>query len=175
MSTTTATKAPETITIALTDSRPVRVQKRLWPIIAKASHDRDHNNQELFRRHYLRVRRHAILLPDGADDTMQYYGADKCPTSKAPHPDNQVIITGEYSTSWQGEADHQAGCRCTLDKAAEKIREIGNAIDAPDWLIDECIADLPAIDADTETHAAELLAGFTDAEIAAEYTRRQLA
>ena len=65
------------ITIALTDARPIRVTKALWPLVAKASENRDHNNQELFRRYYIRVRLHGSTSHVNDANEMAYYGADK--------------------------------------------------------------------------------------------------
>lgn len=127
----TKIEAEKVYNITLTEERPVRVKNGLWPVVAKASHDRDHNNQEIFRRHYLRVRQH---------DT----GADL--DRLIPHPDGQCLVYGWYESSYQGEHGAQAGYRCDLADVVETIRTVGEAIDAPQWLIDQCVGDLPTVD-----------------------------
>jgi hypothetical protein len=123
--------AEKVTTVTLTDERPVRVKNGLWPVVATASHDRDHNNQEIFRRHYLRVRQHDT----GADlETLD------------PHEDGRCLVYGWYSSSYQGEAGSQAGYRCQIEDVVETIRKVGERINAPEWLIDQCVADLPAVD-----------------------------
>lgn len=119
------------VTVTLTDERPVRVKNGLWPVMAKASEDRDHNNQELFRRFYLRVRIH---------DTGESLDESN------PHADGQCLVYGWYESSYQGEAGAQAGYRCHIDEAPETIRNVGERIGAPQWLIDDCVADLPAVE-----------------------------
>lgn len=124
-------KADKIVTITLTDERPVKVKNGLWPVMASASHDRDHNNQEIFRRHFLRVRIH---------DT----GADN--ENHNPHADGRCIVYGWYESSYQGESGAQAGYRCKIEDVVETIRKVGERIAAPQWLVDECVADLPAVE-----------------------------
>lgn len=139
------------LTITLTDARPMRVSKILWPLVAKASEDRDHNNQELFRRYYLRVRQHAVKLPDGEPNAMEWYGSkDGAPTTLAPHKDGRVVVYGWYESSHQGESGMEAGYATTLDEAADAIRRVGQAIGAPENLITECCGDLPPVEEDEE-------------------------
>lgn len=123
-------KAEKVVTVTLTDERPVMVKNGLWPVMASATHDRDHNNQEIFRRHYLRVRIH---------DT----GADN--ESHNPHPDNRCLVYGWYESSYQTESGAQAGYRCQIEDVVATIRKVGERIGAPEWLIDGCVADLPAV------------------------------
>jgi len=162
----------DTITITLTDARPMRVKKTLWPIVAKASEDRDHNNQELFRRYYLRVRRHAVRLPDGAESDMAWYGGDKdgAPTL-APHPDGRVVVYGWYESSYQNESGAQAGYICTLDEAPARIREVGEAISAPSHLITECCGDLPPVDESAEI--GDLASALTTEQLQAALASRK--
>lgn len=122
-------KADKIVTITLTDERPVKVTNGKWPVMASASLDRDHRNQEIFRRYYLRVRIH---------DT----GADN--ENHNPHPDGKCLVYGWYETSWQGEHGAQAGYRCDIGNVVTTIRTVGERIGAPQHLIDECVADLPA-------------------------------
>lgn len=154
--------ATDTVAIALSTARPLRVKKGCWPLVTKAKEDTDHNNQELFRRYYLYVRQHARAIPGDAD------------TCLAPHPDNRVVVYGYYSSSWQGESGITAGYVCTLDEAADMLRTVGEEIGADESLIRRAIADLPEIDPDAAGDTEGALAGFTDAEIAAEFTRRNL-
>jgi hypothetical protein len=133
----------DTVKITLTDARPILVKKNNWPLVAKASHDRDHNNQEIFRRHFLRVRLHA---KQGGPGDLKYYGGGKdgAPSLDA-HKDGRCVVYGWYESSYQGESGSQAGYACTLDDVVEKIRRVGEAIGAEEWLIMECISDLPEV------------------------------
>lgn len=141
----------DAIILRLTDARPMRVRRSLWPIVAKASEDRDHNNQELNKRYYLRVRQHARLLTPGEADAMEWYGADREEApSLAPHPDGRVVVVGWSESSWQGEHGASAGHVTTLDEAPAVIRRVGEAIGAPEYLIDECCNDLPPVDETAE-------------------------
>lgn len=124
-------KAEKIVTITLTDERPVKVKNGQWPVMASASNDRDHNNQEIFRRHYLRVRIH---------DT----GTDL--ETHNPHPDGRCLVYGWYESSYQGESGAQAGYRCQIEDVVPTIRQVGERINAPQWLADECVADLPAVE-----------------------------
>ena len=108
----------KTRTITLTGRAPVTIDEAVWPVVARAAKDRDHNNQELFRRYYLTVRKHA---------------------------DGRALVYGTYSTSWQGEEGKRGGYQ--IDKEADvaaTIAEVGELIGAPQSVIDECVADLPA-------------------------------
>lgn len=122
-------------TITLTDERPVTVKTQYWPVIAKASKDRDHNNQDLFRRYYIRVRQH---------DTGAGIVGDE--TTLTAHPDGRCLVYGWHSSSWQGESGSQAGYRCHIDDIVATIRQVGDRIGAPQDMIDDCVADLPATD-----------------------------
>lgn len=129
-------------TITLTDERPVIVRDWSWPVVAKASEDTDHNNQELFRRYYLRVRLHAKSSSD--QEKMQWYGALKeGAPALAPDEDGRCLVYGWYESSHQFESGSQAGYRATMDNVVEIIRKVGERIGAPEHLIDECVADLP--------------------------------
>lgn len=109
------------ITITLTAARPFRITSGLWPVIAKASQDRDHNQQELTRQYHLRVRR---------------------------HEDGRTLVYGWAQSLYQGEHGTRAGFLCTLDEAPAVIRQVGDIIGAPEYLITDCTADLPAVDGD---------------------------
>ena len=160
------------VKITLTDSRPMLLSKAKWPLVARASEDTDHNNQELFRRYYLRVRIHAALAPDGIDG-IEYYGRDtaSAPTL-VPHRDGRVVVYGWYESSWQGENGIKSGYVCALDDAAQHIRQVGEEIGADESLIIECIGGLPPID---ETGNPEPLAALlTDEDLSSEVARRNL-
>ena len=158
------------INITLTDARPMRVSKTAWPLVARASEDRDHNNQELFRRYYLRVRLHAVRTPDG-QDALEYHGADKSDIGLAPHPDGRAIVYGWYESSWQGESGISGGYCCTLDEAADYVRKVGQEIGAEESLIVDCIGDLPPVDGEDEPN--DILEAFTDEQLTAELERRK--
>lgn len=154
------------ITIALTNARPISVTSALWPIVAKGTEDRDHNNQELFRRYYIRVRQHGAKAQEG---TLAYYGGDKDGAlTLRPHRDGRCIVTARYSTSWQGEADKHAAYICTLDEVADKVREAGEEIGAPEDVIWDCLSELPPVE-------IEELEDWTDEELKAELETRKVA
>jgi len=139
-----STTANDKVTITLTDERPARVSKNNWPLVARASEDRDHNNQELFRRYYLRVRLHAVETTDD-ERAIEYHGGKDGPLLAA-HSDKRAVVYGWYESSYQGESGSQSGFRCTLDECAETIRRVGEAIGADESLVMECIGDLPPTD-----------------------------
>jgi len=132
------------VTITLTDERPMRVDKKSWPLVARGDHDRDYNNQEKNRRQYLRVRLHAVETTDAAI-AIDYIGGKDGPML-APHDDMAAVVYGWSESSWQGESNSQSGRRCTLDTCAATIRAVGEAIGADESLMMECIADLPPTD-----------------------------
>jgi len=133
------------ITIPLTNSRPLRVTKALWPLVAKASDDRDHNNQEKFRRAYIRVRIHATPVEKGKG-TLPYYGIDKEGAQEMRiHKDTRCIVQAWTESSWQGEDGSSAAYICTLDEAADTIRAAAEEAGCPQ-LIWDATADLPPID-----------------------------
>jgi hypothetical protein len=134
----------ETITIALTDARPIRVTKALWPLVAKASDDRDHNNQEKFRRAYIRVRIHGARSEKAK---LEYYGGGKEGSlALRLHPDQRCIVQAWTESSYQTEDGAEAAYVCTLDEAAETIRQAGEEAGVGETLIWEACADLPPID-----------------------------
>jgi hypothetical protein len=135
----------EKVTITLTDERPMRVDKKSWPLVAMATEDRDHNNQDLNRRYYLRVRLHAVETTNDAL-AIKYYGEENGP-SLAPHEDMAAVVYGWSESNWQDESGTQSGFRCTLDTCAATIRAVGEAIGADESLVMECIGDLPPTDA----------------------------
>ena len=156
----------ELITIALTDARPIRVTKALWPLVAKASEDRDHNNQELFRRAYIRVRIHGTPVAEGKG-SLEYYGVDKegAPEMRL-HKDQRCIVQAWTESSWQGEDGASAAYVCTLDEAAATIRQAAEEAGCPQ-LIWEATSDLPAIE--------EIEKEPTIEELEAELAARKLA
>lgn len=133
-------QADKKVKVTLTDERPVTVRNGNWPVMASATRDTDHNNQELFRRYYLRVRQHDIgfgSVEDGVD-------------APNPHPDGRCLVYGWYESSYQGESGSQAGYRCDINDVVETIRKVGDRIKAPEYLIDECVADLPEVEEEEE-------------------------
>jgi hypothetical protein len=116
------TSEPKYRTITLTDHAPVRVREDHWPIIASA---RSHDGQvecQANRRWYLTVRQ---------------------------HEDGRTIVYGHYSSAFSNERDLYAGelldATTDGDAIVSAIRSVGGRCGC-DELIDECIADLPAID-----------------------------
>jgi len=122
----TTTTTDKRITIALSNEPPVRIDPRLWPIIARAEwHDGKVECQANHVR-FIRVRRHA----DGR--SIVYGKLDSGP--------------GGVPIGWRGA---HAGYRvqCAADQHdAEVIRAIRRVagVICDDAMADECIADLPA-------------------------------
>ncbi len=156
------------IVIPLTDSRPIRISSALWPVVAKASEDRDHNNQELFRRHYIRVRLHGRRAK--GDGTLPYYGGEK---EGAPslhiHQDQRCIVQAWTESSWQGESGKQAAYVCTLGDVAATIRSAAEEVGIGDDLVFDACADLPPVD------VPEDLREWTVEELEAELAARRAA
>jgi hypothetical protein len=111
-------KQEQYATITLTDHAPVRVKSSVWPIVARATKERDHNNQELFVRHYLRVRQ---------------------------HNDGRAIVYGWMDDSHQGAEGAVAGEMVPKDgDIPAAIRHVAEHCHCEN-LIDRCVADLPAV------------------------------
>lgn len=144
------------------------VKKTNWPLVSKASDDTDHNNQDKNDRYFLRVRCHA---QKGAG--LKYYGGrEEGAASLSPHKDGRCVVYGWSESSWQGESGSQAGYACTLDDAPEKIRQVGEAIGAEEWLVMKCISDLPEVVESDDDTPVNPLAAYSDAELAAELESR---
>jgi hypothetical protein len=112
---------PETLIVTLTDRAPARIVKDVWPVVARADAHDGQVESQANRRWRLKVRQHA---------------------------DGRVLVYGTYDTQWQNEHDRRAGE--LLDAGGDvvtAIRAVAEAIDAPERLAHECIADLPAQDA----------------------------
>jgi hypothetical protein len=107
-------------TITLTDHAPVTVREDAWPIIAQARWWRGEIEHQADRKWWMKVRRHA---------------------------DGRTIVYGGYQTRWQGESDRKAGALLDNDKPTIiTIRIIADDLNAPEELVRELIADLPAVE-----------------------------
>ena len=111
----------ERITIKLTNRRPITIVEDNWPLIARA---KDWDNTYEFqanRTWRIRVRQ---------------------------HEDGRTVVYGVYDTHYQGECNRVAGYLLETDDEAQitrAIRDVGEHIGCEDCMIDECIADLPAV------------------------------
>lgn len=112
----------DTLIITLTDRPPLRVRKSEWPVIARAdAHNGREHESQANRRWTLRVRQHS---------------------------DGRTVVYGTYDSQWQGEHGARAGeLMGARGDVVAAIRRVADAIDAPDRLAQECIADLPPQDA----------------------------
>lgn len=121
-----------TITITLTDRRPVRIAEESWPVLAKAS-DSGHDNKYECQ----------------ANRTWKWFLCVR------QHADGRAIVyaTYSYSTAWQNESDQSAKhgelllAGCTTDDIVAAIHRVADRMPGDDrWsrLADDCIADLPA-------------------------------
>lgn len=132
-------------TISLTDARPIRITPRLWPLVCKASDDRDHNNQDKFRCAYIRVRVHATPVATG-HGSLDYYGQNEVGAPEMRlHKDTRCIVQAWTTSAWQGESGASAAYICTLDEAAETIRRAAEEAGC-EQLIWEATSELPPID-----------------------------
>lgn len=111
-------------TITLTGRAPVRVREDLWPVIASS---RRHDGQvECQANHvwHLTVRQHA-------DGRAIVYGSE----------------TGGGGGVFRGYEEARAGELLDGDAdIAAAIRRVGECARCSESMIDECIADLPAVD-----------------------------
>lgn len=108
----------------------MRIKKECWPRIATAFiHDGDQGLAcRANRRWRISVRQHA---------------------------DGRCIVYGSYNSSWQHEADLDAGYLLDASEATNEglvraIRRVGGVIECSDVLVQQAIAALPAEDVDDE-------------------------
>mgnify|MGYP001305436267 CR=1 FL=1 len=122
------------LTITLTDRRPVSIDRDDWPIVAKAKcHDGEVECQA--------NRTWSLIVRNIGKEIL--WG-------------NQTIVYGVYTTQFQGESDRRGGeivSEYDLPAGLEyeaaivaAIHRVGSHIGATDILVDQCIADLPAVD-----------------------------
>lgn len=121
------TEEKKTITITMSERRPLKIDPELWPVQASAKwHDNEHEFQA--------NRRRKIIVREAKDDGRR-------------------IVYGYYTSQWQNERGAAGGFLVPAlegqpDKPDEEatiraIRRVAGIID-DDKLADECIADLPA-------------------------------
>lgn len=104
-------------TITLSGRPPVTIAEDDWPMIASASKHDGQVPSQAFRNWGLYARQHA---------------------------DGRVLVYGVYSTLWKGEHDRRGGELISAgDDIAATIQRVGESVDLPEHLIEECIADLP--------------------------------
>lgn len=114
----TTTEA-KTRTITLTNRPPVRIREDQWPQIAQAKRWDNQYESQAIRTWALRVRQ---------------------------HEDGRTIVYGAYDSRYAGEHGRRAGE--LLDAGADiaaSIRRVGEHAGCDDC-IDDCIADLPAVE-----------------------------
>lgn len=116
MSNATATD----LRIVLTDAQPVDVTAAEWPVVAEA---RSWDNTYEFQANRiwtLKVRQHA---------------------------DGRCIVYGVYETSYRDDRWARAGeIVDSIEEAIGATHRVGDHLDFPDYLADECIGDLPAVE-----------------------------
>jgi len=106
--------------ITLTGRRPVTVNDDAWPIVAEAESLNDNAPNPPNRRSVIYIRQHA---------------------------DGRNIVYGWFRSAWQGEPDATAGY--ILDAPddgaiAGAVADVAERIDAPAYMVDAVMADLPA-------------------------------
>lgn len=124
----------DTLTITLTDRRPVTIRKEDWPVIASAKDDSWHGND---------VGRYQQALAQGQCDTYRL--------TVRQHADGRALVYGvldaaiaawhqpAHGESWRGGDLVEAGA-----DLARVIRRVGESGGLPESVIRACIADLPA-------------------------------
>lgn len=113
----------KSLTITLTDRRPVTVDTDVWPLIASA---KDHDNQYEFQAN----RKWKLFVRE-----CQTEGDDRC------------IVYGVYETNWQGEADRRGGKIVeSIDRVPAAIKAVAEYLGFDISLADDCIADLPPVE-----------------------------
>ena len=136
--TTTESSKPKVRTITLTDRPPVRVREDLWPVIASARRGDGAVECQDNHRWHLTVRRHATAT------TGDEY---------TPHEDGRMIVYGSNTAGpggvHQGWEEARAGEMVEPgEDVAAVVRRVGERARCSEAMIDECIADLPAVDLD---------------------------
>jgi len=114
----------KTRTITLTNRPPVEIDEDAWPVIASGSWWDSKIERDWNRRYSLKVRQHS---------------------------DGRTIVYGTYQTRWEGERDARAGrllqradLLAGVEDIVDAIRGVAADLGAPDVLVRETIADLPA-------------------------------
>lgn len=135
-------KADRRITVALSDSRPVRIRVGDWPLIASATWFSGQHECQANEEAEIRVRQH---------------DADTDPDRIVPHADGRVLVYGSRDRGPGGPMEYRGrsagymlapiapATEVTTEQIVRAIRRVAGAIDMPD-LASECIADLPAED-----------------------------
>lgn len=126
----TEPKPKKTLTITMSERRPLKIDQERWPVIARATWTDSAIAPQANRERYIKVRE---------------------------HEDGRRIVYGAYSTRWQGERGAEAGYlvdaagrdaagRAIGPDEAETVRAIRRVagVIGDDGLGAECIGDLPA-------------------------------
>lgn len=116
------------LTITLTNSAPVSIEKEEWPVLASAKHRPG-------------AMRNGTPVPD--------YETDEFRLTVRQHADGRTIVYGvvDGATVWTGTDSRRGGV--LLDTGANivgAIRDVGAELEVPDRVTRECIADLPAVE-----------------------------
>jgi len=111
----------DSLTISMTDRPPVKVDKKIWTLVAQAK-DWDGEYEFQSNRHWkVSVRQ------------CQRNGDDRC------------IVYGSHESGWSGEESIRHGVIIDdIDDAPQTIKDIVSKITGADTLAQRCIADLPA-------------------------------
>jgi hypothetical protein len=119
MSNATLTR-PETLTIVLTDARPIEVSKADWSLVAKAK---------------------------DWDNTYEFQ-ADRTWTMRVrQHDDGRCVVYGIHTTACSAGRDRRGGEMVdTIEDVPAAIRRVVRYLDFPAYLVDECVGNLPAVE-----------------------------
>lgn len=123
----------ETLTITLTDRRPVTIDKTAWPVIASAKDDSYHGDPGRWQQALARSEcdTYRLTVRQHADGRTIVYGVLDAAIAAWHQP--------AHGEDWRGGVLLDAGA-----DVAAAIRQVGESGGLPDAVIRACIADLPA-------------------------------
>ena len=111
----------DSLTISMTDRPPVKVDKKIWTLVAQSKDWDGEHECQANRTWKVSVRQ------------CQRDGDDRC------------IVYGSYESGWAGEDSIRHGVIIDdIDDAPKAIKDIVTQITGTDSLAQSCIADLPA-------------------------------
>lgn len=112
--------APEHVTIVLTGRPPVTVRAEHWPVVASAR---------------------------AWDNTYEFQADRRWRVTVRAHDNGRHIVYGAYSTCYQGERDRRGGELVPAGgNVCATIHRVVQLLALPDYLAEECIAGLPALE-----------------------------
>ena len=116
--------APDQLTVTLTARPPVKITKDSWPIIASSRDWEGEHEFQSFRKWKLFVRQ---------------------------HEDGRAIVYGIFDSNYRGEGRRGGELLGPGEDICAAIQRVGEYLGFQQSLMDDCIADLPAVDIDEPT------------------------